>query len=56
MPIVIGSRGVGRVRALLGSVAHAVLHRAHCPVTVITERAVEQRTAIPAAAVGSAND
>jgi nucleotide-binding universal stress UspA family protein len=39
--IIIGSRGVGRVRALLGSVAHDVLHRAHCPVTVIPDRMVE---------------
>lgn len=36
--IVIGSRGAGRVRALLGSVAHEVLHRARCPVIVIPER------------------
>jgi nucleotide-binding universal stress UspA family protein len=46
--IVIGSRGVGRVRALLGSVAHDVIHRAHCPVTVIPERMVEIQTAPPA--------
>jgi nucleotide-binding universal stress UspA family protein len=39
--IVIGSRGVGRVSAMLGSVAHDVIHRAHCPVVVIPERAVE---------------
>ena len=45
--IVIGSRGVGRVRALLGSVAHYVLHRATCPVTVIPERMVDARTATP---------
>ena len=38
--IVIGSRGVGRFRALLGSVAHEVLHQAACPVTVIPERMV----------------
>src|SRR6478609_4098479 len=30
--IVVGTRGVGRVRGLLGSVAHEVLHRAECPV------------------------
>ena len=42
--IVIGSRGVGRVRALLGSVAHDVIHHARCPVTVIPERMVEQQT------------
>lgn len=38
--IVIGTRGLGRVHALLGSVAHDVLHLAHCPVTVIPDRAV----------------
>ena len=36
--IIIGTRGLGRVRALLGSVSHEVLHRAECPVTVIPER------------------
>jgi len=39
--IIIGSRGVGRVRALLGSVAHDVIHHARCPVTVIPERMVD---------------
>ena len=38
--IIIGTRGLGRVRALLGSVSHEVLHRAGCPVTVIPERMV----------------
>jgi nucleotide-binding universal stress UspA family protein len=47
--IFIGSRGLGRVRALLGSVAHDVIHRANCPVTVIPERMVELRTETPAA-------
>ena len=37
--IYIGSRGAGRAGALLGSVAHEVLHRADRPVTVITEAA-----------------
>jgi nucleotide-binding universal stress UspA family protein len=36
--IVIGTRGFGRVRALLGSVAHELIHLAECPVTVIPER------------------
>jgi nucleotide-binding universal stress UspA family protein len=40
--IYIGSRGVGRARALLGSVAHDVLHRADRPVVVIPEAAVER--------------
>ena len=38
--IIVGTRGLGRMRALLGSVAHEVLHRAGCPVTVIPERMV----------------
>lgn len=37
--IYVGSRGAGRARVLLGSVAHDVIHRADRPVTVITERA-----------------
>jgi nucleotide-binding universal stress UspA family protein len=41
--IVIGTRGAGRARALLGSVAHDVLHRARCPVYVIPARAVAAR-------------
>ena len=48
--IVIGSRGVGRMRALLGSVAHDVIHRANCPVTVIPERMAERNAAKPATA------
>lgn len=39
--IIIGTRGFGRVRALLGSVAHQLIHLAPCPVTVIPERMVE---------------
>jgi len=39
--IVVGSRGYGRPRALLGSVSHELIHLATCPVTVIPERAVE---------------
>jgi nucleotide-binding universal stress UspA family protein len=52
--IVIGSRGVGRMRALLGSVAHDVIHRADCPVTVIPERMSERNPAEPAAAASVA--
>jgi nucleotide-binding universal stress UspA family protein len=52
--IVLGTRGVGRMRALLGSVAHEVIHRANCPVTVIPERMVDragaQTVAVPAVA------
>ncbi len=39
--IVIGSRGRGRVRALLGSVSHELLHIAERPVVVIPSAAVE---------------
>jgi nucleotide-binding universal stress UspA family protein len=39
--VIVGSRGVGRVGALLGSVAHELLHLAACPVTVLTDRAVD---------------
>lgn len=48
--IFIGSRGVGRARALLGSVAHDVLHRADRPVVVFPERAVERARAEASAA------
>jgi nucleotide-binding universal stress UspA family protein len=39
--IIVGTRGFGRVRALLGSVAHELIHLARCPVTVIPARMVE---------------
>lgn len=38
--IIIGTRGYGRARALLGSVAHELIHLAGCPITVIPERVV----------------
>lgn len=44
--IIVGTRGFGRARALLGSVAHELIHVADCPVTVIPERAVD-RAATP---------
>jgi nucleotide-binding universal stress UspA family protein len=43
--IVIGTRGFGRMRALLGSVAHELIHLADCAVTVIPERMVEREAA-----------
>jgi nucleotide-binding universal stress UspA family protein len=46
--IILGSRGFGRMRALLGSVAHDVVHLAACPVTVIPERMVELEAAAQA--------
>jgi nucleotide-binding universal stress UspA family protein len=38
--VILGTRGHGRARALLGSVSHELIHLAACPVTVIPERAV----------------
>jgi nucleotide-binding universal stress UspA family protein len=38
--IVVGARGLGRVRALLGSVSHELLHIAERPVVVIPMAAV----------------
>jgi nucleotide-binding universal stress UspA family protein len=38
--IVVGARGLGRVRALLGSVSHELLHIADCPVVVIPAAAI----------------
>jgi nucleotide-binding universal stress UspA family protein len=38
--IIVGSRGRGRAGAMLGSVAHELIHLAACPVTVIPERAL----------------
>jgi nucleotide-binding universal stress UspA family protein len=40
--IIVGTRGYGRVRALLGSVAHELIHLADCPITVIPERVVDR--------------
>lgn len=40
--IIVGSRGLGRVRAVLGSVSHDVLHLADRPVVVVPERAPEK--------------
>ena len=48
--IILGTRGFGRVRVLLGSVAHELMHLAACPVTVIPERMVEPDAHEPAAA------
>jgi nucleotide-binding universal stress UspA family protein len=40
--IVVGSRGLGRFRALLGSVSHAVIERANRPVVIVPTRAVDE--------------
>jgi nucleotide-binding universal stress UspA family protein len=37
--IVVGTHGHGRLRAAMGSTAHALLHAAPCPVTVVPGRA-----------------
>jgi nucleotide-binding universal stress UspA family protein len=47
--IVVGARGLGRVRALLGSVSHELLHIADRPVLVIPAAAVESVEAGPSA-------
>jgi len=39
--IVVGARGLGRLRALLGSVSHELLHIADRPVVVIPTAAIE---------------
>jgi nucleotide-binding universal stress UspA family protein len=46
--IVVGSSGAGRAAALLGSVAHGLLHTAACPVTVIPRAALRPAGRAPA--------
>ena len=50
--ILVGTRGFGRARALLGSVAHELIHRARCPVTIIPARALPLTATEPLTAVG----
>ena len=40
--IIIGTRGFGRLHGVFGSVAHALLHEAKCPVTIIPDAALAQ--------------
>ena len=47
--IVVGARGLGRIRALLGSVSQELLHIADRPVLVIPAAAVEAMQHKPAA-------
>jgi nucleotide-binding universal stress UspA family protein len=42
--IIVGARGLGRVRALLGSVSHELLHVADRPVVVIPAAALERQS------------
>lgn len=48
--IIAGTHGAGRTAALLGSVAHGLLHRAGCPVTIIPDRVLEAAPSRRAAA------
>jgi nucleotide-binding universal stress UspA family protein len=50
--IVVGTRGFGRARSLMGSVSHALIRYAPCPVTVIPRRALNLRERAATAAVG----
>jgi nucleotide-binding universal stress UspA family protein len=43
--IVVGARGLGRLRSLLGSVSHELLHIADRPVVVIPTAAIEDEQA-----------
>lgn len=52
--IVIGTRGRGRLRAALGSVAMEVLHRASCPVVVIPQRMFDANAVEPIEDAGAA--
>jgi nucleotide-binding universal stress UspA family protein len=40
--IIVGTRGFGRLRGALGSVAHGLLHEASCPVTIIPDAALQR--------------
>jgi nucleotide-binding universal stress UspA family protein len=51
--IVVGTRGYGRARALLGSVAHELIHLADCPITVIPERVVDRQASRETAGAAS---
>jgi nucleotide-binding universal stress UspA family protein len=52
--IIVGTRGFGRLRAVLGSVAHELLHEAPCPVTAIPESALPGAGAFESEAVSTA--
>ena len=45
--IVVGSRGMGAARALLGSVSHALLHEADRPLIVLTSQAAKRLAVDP---------
>jgi len=41
--IVVGSRGLGRLRSLLGSVSHALIERSNRPVVIVPRGAIDER-------------
>lgn len=45
--VIVGTRGAGRLHAMLGGTAQGLLHHAACPVTFIPQRMVEQRADLP---------
>ena len=51
--IIVGTRGYGRARALLGSVAYELIHLAGCPITVIPERVVDREASRETAGAAS---
>lgn len=51
--IVVGSRGFGAGRAVLGSVSHALLHESDRPVVVVSRRAAEREARRAAAGAAS---
>lgn len=51
--IIVGTRGYGRARALLGSVAHELIHLADRPITVIPERVVDREASRETAGAAS---
>lgn len=53
--IIVGTRGFGPLRGALGSVAHALLREAACPLTVVPDAAVKRLAATPGPAAVTAS-